>query len=97
MQYAAPHLSMACLGVLVHVDKSEIPRHYVWSAAELTEAPRFLQFENLNSVTACQAAGDSWPRRVSELAIHVPSVIIPEEFNILAQPHAYGLQRDCLE
>ena len=53
MLYAAPHLSMACLEVLVHLDKSEIPRRYVWLAAELTEAPQFLQFENFDSVTAC--------------------------------------------
>jgi len=69
MLYAAPHLSMACLEVLVHLDKSEIPRQYVWSAAELAEAPQFLQFENFDSVTSCQAVGDSWARRVSELAI----------------------------
>jgi len=90
MLYAAPHLSMACLEVLVHLDKSEIPRHYAWSAVELTEAPQFLQFENFDSVTACQAAGDSWAWRVSELAIHVPSVIIPEEFNILLNPKHTG-------
>jgi RES domain-containing protein len=86
MLYAAQHLSLACVEILVHLDKSEIPRNYVWSAGQLAEAPGFLQFENFASVTACQAAGDLWARRVSELAIHVPSVIIPEEFNILLNP-----------
>jgi RES domain-containing protein len=90
MLYAAQHLSMACLEDLVHLDKSEIPRHYVWSAAELAEAPQLMQFENFDSVTSCQAAGDSWARRFSELAIHVPSVIIPEEFNILLNPKHTG-------
>jgi RES domain-containing protein len=90
MLYAAQHLSLACVEVLVHLDKSEIPRHYVWSAAELTETPQFLQFENFNSVTSCQVAGDSWAQRISDLAIHVPSVIVPEEFNILLNPKHAG-------
>lgn len=47
MLYAAQHLSLACVEVLVHLDQSEIPRDYAWSAAELSEAPQFLQFEKL--------------------------------------------------
>ena len=42
MLYAAQHLSLACMEVLVHLDKSEVPRHYAWSAAELGEEPRSL-------------------------------------------------------
>ncbi|MBV9505575.1 MAG: RES domain-containing protein [Acidobacteriia bacterium] len=41
MLYAAEHLSLACLEILVHLDKGQLPRDYVWSKAELPD-PRDL-------------------------------------------------------
>ena len=87
MLYAARYLSLACVEVLVHLDKSELPRDYVWSTAKLPRAPRSLQFENFNSITSCQAAGYSWVRSIRHLAVQVPSVVIPEECNILLNPN----------
>ncbi len=60
MLYAAQHLSLACIEILVHLDKSQLPRDYVWSRTELPEAPELLPFENINDIVACQAAGRSW-------------------------------------
>ena len=37
MLYTAQHLSLACIEVLVHLDKSQLPRDYVWSRAEAIE------------------------------------------------------------
>jgi RES domain-containing protein len=85
MLYAAQHLSLACIEVLVHLEKAQLPRDYVWSLAELLE-PQTLRFENLDDFTACQSAGLSWVERSAQLAVQVPSVIIPEEFNILLNP-----------
>ena len=42
MLYAAEHLSLACLEVLVHLDKGQLPRDYVWSKTELTGTPNLL-------------------------------------------------------
>src|ERR1700690_2743915 len=83
MLYTAQHLSLACVEVLVHLDKSQLPLGYVWSKADLTERPAVLRFEDLVRVVSCQAAGHSWVSASSHLAVLVPSVIIPEEFNIL--------------
>jgi RES domain-containing protein len=90
MLYTARHLSLACIEVLVHLDKSQLPRDYVWSRAQLSNPPEVLFFGNLNHVGSCQAAGHRWVAAGNQLAIQVPSIVIPEEFNILLNPnHAH--------
>jgi len=86
MLYAAQHLSLACIEILVHLDKGQLPRDYVWSRAELPEVPEFLQFGSLNNIGSCQEGGDRWVSTMNQLAVRVPSVVIPEEFNILLNP-----------
>jgi RES domain-containing protein len=86
MLYTAQHLSLACIEVLVHMDKSELPRDYVWSGADISDDVGSLSFGDLNHVSSCQAAGDRWIRETGQLAIRVPSVVIPEEFNVLLNP-----------
>jgi RES domain-containing protein len=86
MLYTAEHLSLACLEVLVHLDKGQLPRDYVWSKAEITETPDVLGQIVPSTVSACQAAGEEWIRRGEQLAVRVPSVIIAEEFNVLLNP-----------
>jgi len=58
MLYTAQHLSLACVEILVHLDKSEL-RDYVWSSTDLPQNPERLQFDDLNHVSSCQAAGHS--------------------------------------
>ena len=86
MLYTAQHLSLACVEMLVHLDKSQVPIGYVWSGTELPLNPGFLRFESLSHVAACQGAGRMWIEAGQELAIQVPSVVVPEEFNILLNP-----------
>ncbi len=50
MLYTAQHLCLACIEVLVHVDKSQLPRDYVWSRTELPAAPMILAFESARCV-----------------------------------------------
>jgi RES domain-containing protein len=90
MLYTARHLSLACLEILVHLDKSQLPRDYVWSRAELRGDPPFLDVEKVTHVVSCQAAGLSWLRTSGQLAVQVPSVLIPEEFNVLLNPNHAG-------
>ena len=90
MLYAAQHLSLACIEVLVHLDKSQLPRDYVWSTTELPNTPGTLPFGNLNHIASCQAAGHSWVAAGNQLAIRVPSMVIPEEANVLLNPNHTG-------
>jgi RES domain-containing protein len=90
MLYAAENLSLACIEILVHLDKGQLPRDYVWSRTELVETPGFLRFKSLNHITSCQAAGHKWVRVAGQLAVQVPSVVIPEESNILLNPEHSG-------
>jgi hypothetical protein len=60
MLYAAQHFSLACVEILVHLDKSELPSDYVWSSSELQGTPKFLPFSDLNHISSCQSAGHSW-------------------------------------
>jgi RES domain-containing protein len=87
MLYTAEHLSLACLEVLVHLEKGQLPRDYVWSKAGLTYSPEVLTSVVPCSVTACQGAGEAWIRERNQLTIRVASVIVPEEFNVLLNPH----------
>lgn len=87
MLYTSEHLSLACLEVLVHVDKGQLPRDYVWSKAELPGMPEMMGAGNMQSISACQAVGGDWIRDAKQLAVRVPSVVIPEEFNVLVNPN----------
>ena len=95
MLYTAQHLSLACIDVLVHLDKSQLPRDCVWSKTELSAAPTILAFESLSSIVSCQAAGHAWVNAVRQLAIRVPSVscaVTPRPFRFdprlfIAEPH----------
>ena len=78
MLYAAQYLSLACVEILVHLDKRQLPMDYVWSSTELEEVPRLLSSENIGDVTSCQEAGDLWIRAGNELAAQVPSIVVPQ-------------------
>jgi len=87
MLYSAEHLFLACVEVLVHLDKSQMPTNYVWSMAEILKEPMLLEFERLSDVVSCQQAGESWIQAGESLTVRVPSVVIPEEFNVLLNPN----------
>ena len=87
MLYAAEHLSLACLEVLVHLDRGQLPRDYVWAKTELMDSPELLIPTAPSSVGDCQAVGAAWIAGGKQLAIRVPSVVIQEEFNVLLNPN----------
>ena len=90
MLYTAEHLSLACLEVLVHLDKGQLPRDYVWSKTEVPRRPELLNITSLHEIGACQMAGSAWIHAGDQVAIRVPSAIIPEEFNVLLNPKHVG-------
>jgi RES domain-containing protein len=88
--YTSQHLSLACVEILVHLDKNQLPRDYMWSRTDAPETPELLPVENINDVASCQAAGQLWVRAIRQLAVRVPSIIIPDEFNVLLNPNHVG-------
>jgi RES domain-containing protein len=87
MLYCSSALSLACLEVLVHVAVAEIPPDYVYSSAELSAEAETADFRgDLGDEDATRRFGHAWATSVRSLAILVPSVVIPMEFNVLLNP-----------
>ncbi len=86
MLYAAGTLSLACLEILVHLDKAELPPDFVWSSAIIPNEPKLLEIENFPDLLAFRLAGREWVETASELAVMVRSVVIRKEFNVLLSP-----------
>ena len=93
--YAASHLSLAALEYLVHIDAEDAPDDLVAlrigvpdEATELAFAPASLpvDWRRTPSPPQCQAIGAEWARRGRELLLRVPSVLVPEESNVLVNP-----------
>ena len=87
MLYASTALSLACLELLVHLSAEQIPLDYVYTAAEIPMDPELHDFRgSLRDAEATRRYGHAWSRAQSSLAIYVPSVIIPVEYNVLLNP-----------
>lgn len=93
--YAASHLSLAALEYLVHIDAEDAPDDLVAlrisvpdDVTELACSPASLpaNWQQTPSPSQCQAIGDDWARRGEELLLRVPSVLVPEESNVLVNP-----------
>jgi RES domain-containing protein len=85
--YCSSALSLACLEVLVHLAPAEIPPDYVYSSAELKSVPEAADFQgDLADEDATRRYGHSWAISLRSLALLVPSVVIPVEFNVLLNP-----------
>lgn len=87
--YAATHLSLACLEKMVHLERGTMPRklRYGW-----TEIPAKLgsldptQEYVRRRLGETAEIGKQWLVHSNELAIRVPSLLIPGEDNILLNP-----------
>ena len=87
MLYASTALSLTCLELLVHLSPDQIPLDYVYTAAEIPPDPTPHDFRgSLRDAEATRRYGHGWATSLSSLAIYVPSVIIPVEYNVLLNP-----------
>jgi RES domain-containing protein len=60
---------------------------YVYTAAEIPADPELHDFRgSLRDAEATRRYGHGWSTTQSSLAIYVPSVIIPIEYNVLLNP-----------
>lgn len=97
MVYAAQSRALACLETLVHLDGTELPfnRYLVridipdaiWAAAPRhtpDSLPVGWDAEPTGMVSI--AIGTAWARQAETCLLRIPSVIVPEEENILINP-----------
>lgn len=87
MLYASTALSLACLELLVHLSPDQIPLDYVYTTTEISMDPMAHDFRgSLRDAESTRRYGQGWVASLTSLAICVPSVIIPVEYNILLNP-----------
>lgn len=87
--YASEHLSLAVLEVVVHleVDLNEFPSDYVKIAIEIPDTVSIDRIEKLPKTDAeMSELGTRWREAACSAVLLVPSVVVPEEFNVLFNP-----------
>jgi len=92
--YASLHLSLAALETLAHADRRRFERDYV---AYEVRVPHDLILELRDEdlpadwrarpvSPGARAAGDAWLGQRASVALSVPSVLVPQERNLLLDP-----------
>lgn len=93
--YTAAHLSLAMVEVLVHTDPDLIPDGLAVFEIQIPDsaaAERIAihdlppDWAGIPDHPACRAIGDDWIGRGASAVLAVPSAIVPEETNYLANP-----------
>jgi RES domain-containing protein len=102
--YASGSLALAALEYLVHVDPALVPDDLIALGIELPRGATSASVEpavlpadwnRFPDHPACQNVGNEWIERGRALTLRVPSVLVPEEENVLINPkhkQAGGLQ-----
>ncbi|SCB34105.1 RES family NAD+ phosphorylase [Cupriavidus alkaliphilus] len=95
--YAASSIALACLETLVHLGSAGLPlnRYLVridipddlWAAARhLTAASAPVGWDAIPAGKTSLDTGEAWVREGTGALLLVPSIVIPEEFNVLVNP-----------
>jgi RES domain-containing protein len=93
--YTSSTLALAALEYLTHLDPEDVPTDLVAMQISIPDdtSETHLQASDLpadwNVVPdhpACVQRGDAWAKEARALVLRVPSVVIPEEENLLVNP-----------
>lgn len=93
--YAAETRSLACLENLVHRSSAGLNEDFrvmviSWSSSVKIESVRKESlseyWRSLEDLRTCQLIGDEWLSSMRAAVLRVPSVIIPEEYNVVINP-----------
>ncbi|MBF6567845.1 MAG: RES domain-containing protein [Candidatus Binataceae bacterium] len=87
--YASEHLSLAVLEILVHLELlvDEFPADYVKIGLNIPATVSIKRMESLpGSDDEMLERGDRWIEAAESAVLLVPSVVVPEEYNILLNP-----------
>jgi RES domain-containing protein len=94
MVYASSSLALAAIELFVHLEPNQQPDDLVSIAASLPEGEPALRLEPDNlpphwwtdDFEPLRTLGNTWIRKVTSLAIEVPSAALRMEWNILVNP-----------
>lgn len=90
--YTSMSASLAALEVLVHWQPLPIPQPFVLCCATIPKSCIDSTYKNIDyhnskyNMKSTQKLGDNWINSSVALALEVPSVIIPFEFNYIINP-----------
>lgn len=94
--YASSSIALACLETVVHLSATGLPlNRYVvridipsdlWKAAVVADPAHLVGWDAEPYGVTSQRYGEAWLRGGASALLRVPSVIIPEEFNVLINP-----------
>lgn len=95
--YAASSIALACLETIVHLNQGGLPLNRflvrldvpdeLWAARRsLAPADLPVGWSAVPEGKVSLDVGDAWLRRGEPALLAVPSVIVPEEFNLLINP-----------
>ena len=98
MVYAAESRALACLETIVHLNAGGFPSNRylvdvvipddVWAAAEILDAAALpVGWDAAPAGAVSIDTGTAWVSSARSALLIVPSVIVPEERNILINPH----------
>lgn len=96
MIYTSSSIALACLETLSHLAAGDLPLNRylvridvpdpVWEAATVLDIGGQVGWDAIPAGKASLDAGDAWTEARGSALLVVPSVIIPEEHNILVNP-----------
>ena len=94
--YCASNISLACLETLVHLNAGLLPLNRylvsiqipptVWQAAEHFDPNKHIGWDAIPAGKVSLDYGSQWAASMRSALLLVPSVIVPEELNILINP-----------
>ncbi|MGT2460226.1 RES family NAD+ phosphorylase (plasmid) [Cupriavidus basilensis] len=97
MLYCASSIALACLETLVHLGAASLPLNRylvrvdvpddIWAAAQMmTAVTAPVGWDAVPAGKASLDAGEAWASKVSAALLLVPSIVVPEEQNVLINP-----------
>lgn len=95
--YTASHLSLACLESLVGLPQIRIPKGFIFLKISLPPDIKKTKFEGdltqIRKKDYCQKIGNTWLAQGETAVLVVPSVIVPQENNVLINPRHPDAQK----
>lgn len=96
MIYASSSIALACLETVVHLDAGDLPLNRylvcieipdnIWKAATVLKPDNHVGWDAIPAGMISLDAGNNWAVSKKSTLLLVPSVIVPEEKNILINP-----------